>query len=257
MGLLFEVEDHVAVMTLDRPDALNAIDTDLRGQLAAAWERIDADDTIRVVILTGAGRRAFCVGSDLKDQTPAGSMLGRTFGTRGPEHLLDGLVTDKPIICAVNGFAIGGGLELAMACDIRIAVTTAEFALSEARVGSIPGACGTINLPRLVGPSLAMHMMLTGDRISAATALERGLVSELVGPDDLMARAHDLARRIAENAPLSVRAIKRLVRHGMNAPDAVARDLERFTFGLIRDTADRQEGRLAFREKRPPVYRGA
>jgi E-phenylitaconyl-CoA hydratase len=257
MPLDFTVEDHVATLTLNRPEAMNSIDPEMRSALHAAWKRIKEDDGIRVAILTGAGGKAFCTGSDLKKtMPPKESFAELTFGRSHSDHLLEGLDTDKPLICAVNGYAMGGGMELALACDIRIASDNAVFALSEVRIGSIPGAGGTQRLPRAVGLSNAMLMLLTGDRVDAAEALRIGLVSKVVPNQELLPAAREIAQRIARNAPLSVRAIKRLVHDGMDMPLRTALDNERYVFGLLRDTEDRIEGRLAFQEKRPPAYKG-
>ena len=257
MALGFEITDHVALVTLNRPEAMNSIDPATRAELHETWTRVREDDEIRVVILTGAGGRAFCTGSDLKKtMPPAESHAYQTFGTAHADHLLDGLDTDKPLIAAVNGYAVGGGLELALACDIRIASSNARFGLSEARIGSIPGAGGTQTLPRAIGRAVAMHMLLTGDRIDAEEALRVGLVSELTEPEALVERAEEIAARIAANAPLAVRAIKRLVTQGMDMSLPAGMELERSFWGILRDTEDRIEGRHAFQEKRPPEYQG-
>jgi E-phenylitaconyl-CoA hydratase len=257
MSLTVEVADYVATITLNRPEAMNAIDPEMRAELARVWLRIHADDAIRVAILTGAGTKAFCTGADLKKtMPPAHSPAQAMFGAAVSDHLLAGLTTDKPLICAVNGYAMGGGMELALACDIRIASENARFALSEVRIGSIPGAGGTQRLPRAVGASDAMLMLLTGDRIDAAEALRTGLVSKVVAADALMDTARAIALRIAQNAPLSVRAIKRLVLQGLDMPLPAAMDSERYAFGMLRDTEDRIEGRLAFQQKRAPVFQG-
>jgi len=257
MPLDIVVQDHVATLTLNRPEAMNSIDPELRAALHAAWKRIKEDDDIRVVILTGAGEKAFCTGSDLKKtMPPKESFAELTFGRSESDHLLAGLDTDKPLICAVNGYAMGGGMELALACDIRIASENAVFALSEVRIGSIPGAGGTQRLPRAIGTSNAMLMLLTGDRVDAAEALRIGLVSKVVSREELLPAAQEIARRIAHNAPLSVRSIKRLVTSGADMPLPAALDNERYVFGLLRDTEDRIEGRRAFQEKRAPVYQG-
>ncbi|WP_353235778.1 enoyl-CoA hydratase-related protein [Diaphorobacter ruginosibacter] len=257
MSLNYEVRDGVAIITLNRPEALNSIDPEMRQELFDAWQQSAHDDNVRCVILTGAGEKAFCTGSDLKKtMPPKESPAQLTFGTATPRHLLTGMDMDKPILCAVNGYAMGGGMELALACDIRIASENAQFALSEVRLGSIPGAGGTQNLPRLVAQSDAMLMLLTGDRIDALEALRINLVSRVVAPSDLMECAMTIARRIAQNAPLSVRAAKRLVRDGRSLPLAQALALESYAFGMLRDTEDRIEGRIAFQEKRTPVYRG-
>ena len=257
MPLSIAVEDHVATLTLDRPEAMNSIDPEMRRELHAAWKRLKEDDGIHVAILTGAGGKAFCTGSDLKKtMPPTESFAELSFGRAHGDHLLEGLDTDKPLICAINGYAMGGGMELALACDIRIASDNAVFALSEVRIGSIPGAGGTQRLPRAVGASNAMLMLLTGDRVDAAEALRIGLVSKVVPSDELLPTAQAVARRIAQNAPLSVRAIKRLVYSGMDMPLPSALDSERYVFGLLRDTEDRIEGRKAFQEKRVPAYKG-
>lgn len=257
MALEIVVQDHVATLTLNRPEAMNSIDPEMREQLHAAWKRIKEDDDIRVVILTGAGEKAFCTGSDLKKTMPPNESFAElTFGRATSDHLLAGLDTDKPLICAVNGYAMGGGMELALACDIRVASDNAVFALSEVRIGSIPGAGGTQRLPRAIGSSNAMLMLLTGDRVDAAEALRIGLVSKVVSREELLPAAQEIARRIAQNAPLSVRSIKRLVVSGADMPLPAALDNERYVFGLLRDTEDRIEGRRAFQEKRSPVYQG-
>ncbi|MBO9352693.1 enoyl-CoA hydratase/isomerase family protein [Bordetella petrii] len=257
MPLDITVDEHVATLTLNRPDAMNSIDPEMRAELRAAWARINADDTIRVAVLTGAGDKAFCTGSDLKKtMPPAESAAELMFGQPRSDHLLEGLDTDKPLICAVNGYAMGGGMEIALACDIRLASENAVFALSEVRIGSIPGAGGTQRLPRAVGASDAMLMLLTGDRVDAQEALRIGLVSKVVPRDALLPAALEIARRIAQNAPLSVRAVKRLVYSGQDMPLPAALDSERYVFGLLRDTEDRIEGRRAFQEKRAPAYQG-
>jgi E-phenylitaconyl-CoA hydratase len=257
MSVIFEVADHIATITLNRPEAMNSIDPETRIELRNAWDRIRYEDEIRVAIITGAGDRAFCTGSDLKKTMPPQESFAQlTFGMARSDHLLEGLDTDKPLICAVNGFALGGGMELALACDIRIASESARFGLTEVKVGSIPGAGGTQRLPRMVSQSDAMLMLLTADVIDAAEALRIGLVSRVLPASNLMTEARAIASKIAANAPLSVRAVKRLVRCGADMPLEAAIQTERFVFGLMRDTEDRIEGRRAFQEKRKPVYRG-
>jgi len=254
------VEQHIATVFLNRPEAMNAVDPEMRTLLHEAWERIRTDDDVRVAIITGHGEKAFCTGSDLKKTMPSpDSFAQQTLGPSNPATrpvsagLLD---TDKPFIAAVNGYAMGGGLELALACDIRVCSSNAQFALSEARVGSLPGAGGTQRLPRAVAMSDAMLMMLTGERIDAAEAHRIGLVSKVFPPAELLAQARAIADKIAANAPLSVRAIKRLVRQGMDMPLPLALDAERAMFGLLYNSEDRLEGRKAFAEKRKPQYKG-
>ena len=257
MPVLFDQHDGVATVTLNRPEVLNAIDPAMRAELGTLWREIALDDGIRCVVLTGAGDKAFCAGSDLKNTPPpAESFAHLSFSGQGQASMTAGMDMDKPIICAINGHALGGGLELALACDIRLASTAAQFALPEVRLGTIAGAGGTQRLPRLVGHSDAMRVLLTGDRFDAAEALRMGLVSEVLEPAELMPAALAIARRIAQNAPLSVRAIKRLVRAGADLPLDKAMQMEYYAYGLLRDTEDRIEGRRAFQEKRAPVYRG-
>lgn len=257
MSLLVDTQDGVAIVTLNRPEAMNAIDPEMRAELGQVWRRLSEDDTVRCVVLTGAGSAAFCTGSDLKKtMPPAESFAQRAFTGRGQEPMTAGMDMDTPIVCAINGHAFGGGLELALACDIRLASAHAQFALPEVRLGTLPAAGGTQRLPRLISPSDAMQILLTGDRFGAHEALRMGLVSEVLEPAGLMDRAMAIARRIAQNAPLSVRAIKRLVRTGLEMPLDKALQAEYHVFGLLRDTEDRLEGRRAFQEKRAPVYRG-
>lgn len=257
MPIEIEVNDRVAVVTLNRPEAMNSIDPSMREQLQATWRRLAEDDDIWVAVVTGAGDRAFCTGSDLKGTPPpAESYAAQTFGSAVDHHLLAGMQMDKPTIAAVNGYAVGGGLEIALGCDIRLASRSASFGLSEVRVGSIPGAGGSQRLPRLMHHSMAMQMLFTGQLIDADTALRTGLVSEVVGPEDLLPRAKDIAAQIAANAPLSVRAVKRLVRTGENLPLTTALEVEGYVWGLLRDAKDRLEGREAFVQKRPPRYAG-
>lgn len=257
MSLLYEVRESVAIVTLNRPEAMNSIDPETRVELRDAWQRAATDEAVRCVVLTGAGEKAFCTGSDLKKTMPPKESYAQlTFGQAQSNHLLAGMDMDKPIVCAVNGFAMGGGMELALACDVRIASENAQFALSEVRIGSIPGAGGTQRLPRLIGHSDAMLMLLTGDRVDAQEALRTGLISKVVPQAQLLETALAIATRIAQNAPLSVKAVKRLVREGSAMPLDRALALESYVFGLLRDTEDRIEGRRAFQEKRPPAYRG-
>lgn len=257
MPVEMSVSDGVAEITLNRPEALNAIDAEMRQDLQQAWRQVGSDPDIRVALVTGAGTKAFCAGADLKrTMPPKESFAELTFNSTTSQHLLTGMNTDKPIICAINGYAIGGGLEMALACDIRLASENAELGLAEVQHGTIPGGGGTQHLPRAVPLSLAMQMLLTGDRINAAKALESGLVSEVESAERLLPRAREIAHRIARNGPLAVRAIKRVVREGLAMPLASALELELFVWGNLRDTEDRVEGRRAFAEGRAPQFKG-
>jgi E-phenylitaconyl-CoA hydratase len=257
MAIDLKVDNHVALAVLNRPEAMNSFDSQMREQLYALWDRVQDDDEIRVLIVTGAGEKAFCTGSDLKKtMPPKESYAELMIGRNNPGNMLHKFGTDKPIICAVNGYALGGGLELALACDICIASTNAKFGLTEAKIGSIPGSGGVQRLPRSVSKSDAMLLLLTGDMIDAAEAHRMGIVSKVVPFEDLLPTAHDIAQRIARNAPLAVKALKRLVNQGLDMPLAHALEMDKYMFGLLRDTEDRIEGRKAFQEKRPPSYKG-
>ena len=251
------LKDHVATVTLNRPEAMNSVDPEMRALLHSCWDRLHEDDEIRVVIVTGAGTRAFCTGSDLKKTLPSqNSAAQQQFGNPAGASLIANLRTDKPMIAAINGFAMGGGMELALACDIRICSENAEFALPEVKVGSMPGAGGTVRLPRFIGRSDAMLMLLTGNRSNAAEALRIGLVSKVLPQAQLLAEAEAIAQTIAANAPLSVRAVKRMVLKGEDMPLEQAIEAERLAFGLLYSSEDRIEGRLAFAEKRKPQFKG-
>ena len=251
------MREQIATVTLNRPEAMNSLDPGTLAELNDAFQRANEDDDVRVVVLSGAGNRAFCTGSDLKKtMPPKESFAELTFGKPKWLYPFAGMETDKPAICAVNGYALAGGMELALACDIRIASTNAQFGQSEVCVGSIPAAGGTQRLPRAVGLSDAMLMMLTGDRIDAEQALRIGLVSRVVPPEALARTAREIALSIATNAPLAVRAVKKLVKEGLDLPLLAGVQMEQFALGLLRDTEDRIEGRRAFQEKRTPLYRG-
>jgi len=243
-----KVDGAVARVTLNRPDKRNAINDEMRAELTDAFARFDADAAVRVVVVTGAGP-AFCAGGDLS------AVMIPPDPTR--ERIVEPLDRfAKPIIAAINGLAYGGGLELALACDIRIAITTARFALPEVRIGSMPGSGGTQRLPPVVGPTLAAQMILSGEPIDAARALAAGLVSELCEPEQLLETPMARAQTIARNAPLAVIAAKRALRAAGGMHDVERLDFERKLFNELALTEDRNEGRLAFREKRAPVFKG-
>ncbi|MDB5726738.1 MAG: enoyl-CoA hydratase [Novosphingobium sp.] len=256
MGLTLTVKDRIATIVMDRPEALNAFDLDMRREMHAAWNRLRTDDEIWVAVITGAGDRSFSTGSDLKNSLPSSrSFASQQYGGEPvPTFLGDLHLVDKPVIAAINGYAVGGGLELALACDIRLCSSKATFALSEVKIGSIPGGGGTQRLVRAIGMSDAMLMLLSGDRIDAAEAHRIGLVSRVYEPDQLLAEATALAQRITANAPLAVRAVKRVAYQGLDVPLHHGLAMERQVFGLLYASADRIEGRKAFSEKRKPNY---
>lgn len=249
-------DGRITIITINRTEARNALDPDHAAALHEAMLAFEQDDSSTVAIITGAGDRAFCAGADLRLQVATDT----TTAARALSNTDASLVRDpgltKPIIAAVNGYALGGGFELALICDIRVASTNAVFGLTEVAVGSMPGSGGTQRLPRIVAPGVAMHLALTGERIDAAEAYRIGLVTRLVELDELMECALAIARVIDANAPLSVRAVKRAIRNGQDLPLQQGLAYERMLFNLLRDSDDRQEGRRAFGEKRKPVYQG-
>jgi len=254
MGVLFEKDGNVAVVTLNRPEALNALDPESWEELKQIWHNIKTDPEIRVTVLTGAGEKSFCTGSDMKKTMPPKENFASTYFET--ESLIAPMQMWKPIICAVNGYAIGGGLEMALACDIRIASSKASFGLTEVKVGSLPGLGGTQRLLRAIPQAIAMKMLLVAERINAEEAYRIGLISDVVEPGELLNYAKDMAKKIANNAPLSVKAAKQSVIVGSDLPLNQAMAYENLLWGILRDTEDRIEGRVAFAEKRPPQYKG-
>ncbi len=252
--LLEERVGQTAVLTINRPKSLNAVDPALGDALRSAWARLAADDDVWVIVLTAVGTRAFSAGADLKtppsERSFAGTFLG---GGAEPFTVPTGYL--KPVICAVNGLAYGAGLELMLSADLHIASSSARFALPEVKIGSVPGAGGTQRIGRAIPRSVARRMALTGEPIDAETALQLGLVSELVPVGTVRERAIVLAEQICSNAPLAVRAVKK----ALDAADMLDLDdgcsYEQLLWGSLRDSEDRIEGRRAFAEKRPPVYK--
>jgi enoyl-CoA hydratase/carnithine racemase len=247
-----ETDGHVAVLTLDRPAKLNALTSEMTAQLAAYVAAINDSTDVRAVVLTGTGR-AFCAGSDIAELDNYATPW--QFGLR--EDYGDVLRTlRKPVIAAVNGHALGGGLELALACDIRIAAETASFAAPEIKLGWIGGSGQSALLAHSIGPSNAAVMLLTGDPVDAATALRWGLVSEIVPADALSARARELATVIASRAPVAAQTAKLNLRAAYEMPVTRAIDYERHLQTICFATSDAAEGRAAFTERRTPAFRG-
>lgn len=251
MTVLVERDGGVACVTLDRPDRRNAVSQAMRGDLARVFDELDADPEVRVAVLTGAGT-AFCAGVDLKEVSAAAS-AGAALTT--PPVVRPFELFTKPLIAAVNGPAVGAGLEIALTADLRLASVTATFALTEVRIGSLAGSGGIQRLARAIAPSLAATMVFSGDPIDAETALRAGLVSRVVPAAELLPAARELAARIAANAPLSLRAAKVALR-AATEPSRDDLALERSLWAQLSTTADREEGRAAFRERRPPQFRG-
>jgi enoyl-CoA hydratase/carnithine racemase len=252
-GVRLRRDGNVAWLVIDRPERRNAIDRASRTLLAEHAAALEADPDVRVVVLTGAGA-TFCAGTDLKERPPdeAAHPLAEPLPpiTKPIETL------SKPVLAAVNGPAAGGGFELALAADLRIASTTATFSLPEVRVGSLPGSGGTQRLFSALPAAVAWKLLLTGGPIDAEEAFRLGLVSDLVPPEELEGRATEIGQRIAANAPLSIRAAKVAGRAATDSGAAAGRSLERALWALVGTTEDRAEGRAAFREGRQPRYRG-
>lgn len=261
-----EDHSHVRVLRFNRPERLNALDPASIELLRRELEAFRDDAQARVCVITGTGERGFCTGADLKATLPPSTSFASAAFVpdatavasgnyiRGLD--IDRLNVNKPIIAAINGHAVGGGFELAMACDIRIASTNASLGLPEVKVGSIPAVGGIQWLMRSVPHSVAMTMILTGEAVDAEEAFRWGIVSEVVPPETLMERALTIAQKIAANGPLAVQAAQMLARKGLDMTIPQALLLEQFVWGTLRDTEDRIEGRKAFAEKRQPVFRG-
>ncbi len=258
MSVLFSVESHVARVTINRPERMNAVDQATEAELIRIWETIEKDDNVRVVVLTGAGERAFCTGADMK---AGGGATGLDYwaaprpGGFGGLALRDTL--DVPVIARVNGHALGGGFEMMLGCDIVVAAETATFGLPEPRVGRLALDGGVAILPRRIPHVWAMGMLLTGRRIGAEEALRFGLVNEVVAAARLDEAVERWIAELLACAPLSVRAIKQMVRagEGLSAKEAQMLRLPALVRAL--QSADQDEGVRAFQEKRAPVWRGA
>jgi len=265
-ALLFEIRDHIAYLTINRPEVHNAINPEVVVRLAEAWQRVADDDDVRAAIITGAGTKAFSAGADLARMIPLMT------GARQPEDewdhkvkenpklgamaLLRGWNLYKPVIAAVNGFCIAGGLELMQATDLRVAADSASFALQEVKWAIIPAAGSLVRLVRQMPYCKAMEILLTGNRIPAAEAWRLGLVNYVLPQEQVMEKAEELARAIAENGPLAVRAIKETVEKCSGLPFEAAFKIEDEAQRFIRKTEDAREGPRAFIEKRRPQYKG-
>jgi enoyl-CoA hydratase/carnithine racemase len=251
--ILFEITDHIAAITLNRPQKLNAVTSEMAKQVTAYVLACNDDANVRVVILTGSGEKAFCAGSDIKELDHYANPW--VFRNR-PDYCDAIRRLRKPIICAVNGYCLGGGLEMAMSCDIRIASEKAFFGAPEIKLGWIGGGGMSYFLAHAVGPSNAAIMLYTGDTIDAQRALAWRLVSEVIAPDNLLVRAREIASTIVQRPPIAAQTAKQNLRaaYSMNREDAIQyeRDLQTICFA----TEDATEGRQAFKEKRRPDFRG-
>jgi enoyl-CoA hydratase len=254
-NLLAEIDAKVATVTINRPKVLNALDETTLKELDLAFSAFAADPEVKVVILTGAGEKAFVAGGDIAAMQPLGPVAARAFAIMAQEVLSRIERFSKPVIAAINGYALGGGCELAMACDLRIAAESARLGQPEINLGIIPGWAGTQRLPRLVGKGRAKELLFTGEMIDAREAWRIGLVNRVVPAAELMNTARELAGKIAGKGQLALALAKEAVDRGLEMDLARANACEADLFGLCFATEDQKEGMLAFLEKRTAVFR--
>jgi enoyl-CoA hydratase len=255
-NLLVDREGAVAVITINRPKVLNALNARTIDELRRVVLELQHDDEVRVLVITGAGEKSFVAGADIAELAALGPVAGREHALAGQHvfNLIENL--GKPVIAAINGFALGGGCELAMACTIRIAAETAKLGQPEVNLGLLPGYAGTQRLPRLVGRGRALELCLTGAPIGAPEAERIGLVTRVVPPGELMEEAKKLAASLAAQAPIALRYIMSAVNKGADMPFADACVFEATLFGLVASSEDMREGTRAFLEKRKPGFKG-
>jgi enoyl-CoA hydratase len=255
-NVLYEKKGAIAYVTINRPKVLNALNTPTWKDLRTAFEDARDDTAIRGVILTGAGDKAFIAGADISELAHVAAFEAEQSSRFGQEvlDLIENL--GKPVVAAINGFALGGGCETAMACTIRIAVDTAQFGQPEVKLGLLPGGGGTQRMPRLIGKGRALHLILSGEMINAQEAYRIGLVNEIVLAADLIKRAEAILKTIASNAPIAVKFALEAANKGMETSQGEGLLLEASYFGLCAATEDKKEGTTAFLEKRAPQFRG-
>ena len=252
-----EMEDRLAIVTINRPDALNALNSSVLRELSMTIEHVSMAADVGAIILTGAGDRAFVAGADIKEMVGLSALEMRSFSEAG-RRLGDAMAAcNKPILAAINGYALGGGCELALACDIRLASDRAKIGQPEVNIGIIPGFGGSQRLPRLVGLGWASEMIFTGDTIDAATAERIGLVNRVVPAARLLEEAKALARKILEKGPAAIALAKACLRASLEMPLTAGLDFETAAFGVVGSTRDKEEGMKAFIEKRKPTWTGA
>jgi enoyl-CoA hydratase len=255
-NLLFDIKEQIGRITINRPDVLNALNLQTIEELDDCLESVRRDAAIRALILTGAGEKAFVAGADINELARQTPLDGKATALRGQRvfHRLETL--GKPSIAAINGFALGGGCELALACTMRIASRNARLGQPEVKLGILPGYGASQRLPRLCGKGIAYELILTGDMIGAEDALRIGLVNRVTEPADLLATAESIARKIIANAPLAVKYSMEAIEKGMEMPQEEGLFLEAALFGLCCATEDMREGTRAFLEKRPAKFQG-
>ncbi len=255
-NILFEITEGIATITFNRPKALNALNNALLDEFSDALEKINQDEEIRVLVLTGSGEKAFVAGADITELATFGPLQAKVFAKKGQSAIGKLQALNIPAIAAVNGFALGGGSEMALACDFIYASENATFGLPEINLGIIPGFGGTQRLPRLIGPNLAKEMIFTGKMVPAPEAKEYGLVNKICAPDQLMDEAMKTAKTIAAKGKVSVRAAKQAVNGGLNADLSTGLDIECDAFALCMASEDAKEGTTAFLEKRKADFKG-
>ncbi len=256
MALLYEKKGKIAYITINRPDALNSLNPETYGELSEALIDFRDDDNSWVVIITGAGEKAFCAGADIKEMLPLLEGL-RNEWWRLPPTIMRGLELWKPVIAAINGFALGGGLELALSCDLRIASEKAMLGLPEVTLGLIPGWGGTQRIARVIPRAKAAELLLMGQRIDAQEAYRIGLVNKIVPPSELLSTAEEWAQKFCEIPPLAVRAAKEAMCKGLDMSLEEGLGLETKLEDFLFTTEDSKEARAAFQEKRKPVLKGS
>ena len=255
-NIIVSREDGVGVLTINRPKALNALNTATLRELASALEELERDEGVKVIIVTGAGERAFVAGADISEMVNFGPMEAEAFASLGQQVMMRIQRWPKPVIAAINGFALGGGCELAIACDIRIASEKARFGQPEVKLGVPPGFGGTQRLARIIGPGKAKEWILSGEMYDVQEALRVGLVEKVVPAERLMDEARALARTIASRGQVAVKLAKMCIDRGLDMDLESGCALEKQSFSLCFSTADRSEGMRAFLEKREPRFTG-
>jgi len=255
-NIMFETTDGISTITFNRPKALNALNSDLLDELDRALQEISGNEEIRVLVLTGAGEKAFVAGADITELAKLDTLSAKVFINKGLSIINKIAELPIPAIAAVNGFALGGGLEIAMACDFIYASTSARFGQPEINLGLIPGYGGTQRLPRIIGIGRAKELLLTGKMISAEEAYRLGIVNRILAPDALMGEAMNIAREMATKGKVALRAIKQAVNYGLNVDLASGLRIETDAFAVCLASSDAKEGTSAFLEKRKPLFKG-
>lgn len=253
---LYEKSEGIATITINRPDALNALNVETLKEISLRIADAREDKNIKVIILTGAGDRAFCAGADLKMMKGTGAYKGMHLSQLGQKLTMEIEEVEKPVIAAINGYALGGGLELAMACDLRIASENARLGQPEVNVGLIPGWGGTQRLPRFVGKGKAKELIFTGKRIDAKTAEQLGLLNKVVTPEQLEPTVKEIASELMSKSPIAIELAKQLINNSTETDPKVGLINEAEAFGVLASTEDFKEGVNAFLEKRKPKYKG-